>query len=83
MRPSTADSGYALDRRTTALRHITADQLRGLGTHQFVYLRAGLYDGARLVMLYGADGEPLAMVDDVETAVEIATEHGLKIIAVN
>ena len=83
MRPSTAAFGCALDRRTTALRHMTADQLRGLGTHQFVYLRAGLYDGERLVMIYGADGEPLTMVDDVETAVEIAAERGLKFVAVH
>ena len=34
-------------------------------------------------MLYGADGVPLAAVDDVETAVEIAGERGLEFIAVH
>ena len=83
MRPSPTVSGHVADRRTIALRHMTADQLRGLGAHQFAYLRAGMCDGERLLVLYGADGEPLTMVDDVETAVEIAAEHGLKFIAVH
>jgi hypothetical protein len=34
-------------------------------------------------VLYGADGEPLTTADDVETAVEIAAEHGLKFISVH
>jgi hypothetical protein len=62
---------------------MTADQLRGLGTHQFVYLRAGMCGGERLLVLYGADGEPLTTADDVETAVEIAAEQGLKFISVH
>ena len=56
---------------------MTADQLLGLGTRQVAYLRGGTYDGERLFVLYGADGVPLAVVDDVETAVELATERGL------
>jgi hypothetical protein len=62
---------------------MSADQLRGLGTHQVAYLRAGTCDGQRLLVLYGADGVPLVMVDDVETAVEAASGRGLKFIAVH
>lgn len=83
MPPSNTASGKAADPRTAGRRHVTADQLRDLGTHQFVYLRAGNCDGVRLLVLYGADGEPLTMVDDVKTAIEIATEHGLQFIAVH
>ena len=83
MGPFTTTSGHAADRRTIALRHMTADQLRGFGTHQFVYLRAGSCDGERLFVLYGADGEPLTMVENVQTAVELAAERGLKFIAVH
>ena len=83
MRPSITASENAVDRRTAALRHMTADQLRGLGTHQLVYLRAGMCEGERLLVLYGADGEPLTTADDVETAVEIAAEQGLKFISVH
>lgn len=83
MRPSNTASGIAADRRAAALRHMTANELRGLGTHQVVYLRAGRCEGQWLVVLYGADGVPLVMADDVETAVEVAAAHDLKIIAVH
>jgi hypothetical protein len=62
---------------------MTAEQLLGLGTRQVVYLRAGSCDGARLFVLYGADGMPLVTVDDIETAVEIAAARGLEFIAVH
>ena len=83
MRPSNTASGIAADRRVAALRHMTADQLRGLGTHQVVYLRAGRREGEWCVALYGADGVPLVIVDDVEAAAEVAAERDLKIIAVH
>src|SRR5690242_139794 len=52
MRPSNTASGVAADPRVAALRHITADELRGLGTHQIVYLRAGKREGEWVVALY-------------------------------
>ena len=83
MRPSIAATGKSNDQRTATLRQMTADQLLGLGTHRIAYLRAGTYDGERLFVLYGADGVPLAAVDDVDTAVELAAERGLNFIAVH
>jgi len=62
---------------------MTAEQLLGLGAHQVVYLRAGTCDGERLFVLFGADGMPLVTVDDIETAVEMATARGLEFIAVH
>jgi hypothetical protein len=62
---------------------MSVDQLLDLGTRQVVYRRDGTCNGKRRLVLYGADGVPLVMVDDVETAVEIAAEHGLKFIAVH
>lgn len=83
MRTSIPASGNAADPRTAVLRQMTADQLRGLGIQEFVYLRAGTCDGERLFVLYGADGVPLMIVDDIETGEEIVAEHGLKFIAVH
>ena len=68
--------GVVFDQRS-ALRRMTAQQLLELGTHQVVYLRAGIHDGERLFLLYSADGSPLAIANAVETAAEIAAEHGL------
>jgi hypothetical protein len=84
--PST-ESGEARhnagDRRTPALRHMTAEELLHLGTHQVVYLKAGKYDGEMRFVLYGVDGTPLAMAEDVGTAVETAAEHGLGFVSVH
>ena len=71
------------DQLITALRRMTVEQLLQLGTSQVVYLRAGMRDGKLAFMLYGADGLPLALVDDVETAVEMVVENGLSFAAVH
>jgi hypothetical protein len=71
------------DRTTAALRHITVEQLLHLGVRQVVYLKIGMQDGELAFMIYGADGNPLAMVDAVETAVEMAAERGLDFVAVH
>ena len=71
------------NRLITALRRMTVEQLLQLGTSQVVYLRAGMRDGKLAFMLYGADGLPLALVGDVETAVEMVVENGFCFATVN
>ena len=66
-----------------ALRQMTMEQLLHLGTHQVVYLKAGMHDGEQAFLLYGADGTPLVMVDTVEAAAEMAAEYGLGFVAVH
>ena len=67
----------AREQTIATLRHITAEQLRHLGTCQVVYLKAGTRDGEQAFGVFGADGTPLVVVDDVETAVEMVAKHGL------
>jgi hypothetical protein len=74
--------GVIRDQRS-ALRQMTAQQLLQLGTRLVVYLKAGMHDGERLFVLYGADGSPLAIADAVETAVELADERGLAFVTVH
>ena len=69
MRPSITAYGNGADRRTASLRQMTVDQLLDLGTSRVAYLRSGMWD--------------LATVDSVETAVEVAAEHGLAFISVH
>ena len=82
MRSSNTASGHSADRRTAALRQMTADQLLDLGS-----ARSSIYERARMMakgsVLYGADGVPLARVDDVETAFEVAAEHDPEFVAVH
>jgi hypothetical protein len=71
------------DHTTAALRQITHEQLLHLGTRQAVYLRTAIRDGEQAFVLYRADGTPLVVVDDVETAVEMAATHGLGIVTIH
>ena len=71
------------DLTTTTLRKMTIEQLRHLGTRQVVYLRSGICDGEQAFAVYGADGIPLVVVDDVDTAVALAAERGFGFVAVH
>jgi hypothetical protein len=81
------DTGETLtdsrDRTIATLRHITADQLRHLGARQGAYLRAGTRDGEQAFVVFGADGTPLVVVDDVETAMEMVARHGLAFVTLH
>ena len=67
----------------SGLRLMTSEQLLGLGMNQVVYLKSGICDGKMLFVLFGADGTPVVVADNVDTAVETAIEHGLSFVAVH
>jgi hypothetical protein len=71
------------DQMIDALRLITTEQMLHLGARQVVYLKAGMRDGEPAFALYRADGTPFAVVDDVETAVEMADKHGLGFVTIH
>jgi hypothetical protein len=71
------------DRTIAALRHITVEELRHLGTHHLVYLKAGTCNGAQAFAVFGADGTPLVVVDAVETAVIMVGRHGLDFVTLH
>lgn len=67
----------------TDARCMTQSQLRRLGVPCLVYLRAGTADGQRAYAIHAADGTVVAVVDDVELAVELVSEQGLTFVAVH
>jgi hypothetical protein len=69
--------------RSAAVRRMTAEQLRHLGTDQVAYLKSGICDGEMRFVLYGANGQPFAVADDVDAAVDTAAAQGLNFIAVH
>jgi len=73
----------ARDQTIAALRHITAEQLRHLGTRQVVYLKAGTRGGEQAFVVFGADGTPLVVADDVETAAAVVAGHGLDFVTLH
>jgi hypothetical protein len=59
------------------VRQITLAQLRELGIAQLVYLREGTVDGETAYAIHAADGSAVAVVEDIEVAIELVAEHGL------
>jgi hypothetical protein len=69
------EPSVVFDQRS-ALRQMTPEHLLQLGTCQVVYLKAAMHDGEKFFVLYAADGLPLAVVDAIETAMEMVAEQG-------
>ena len=73
----------AFDTRIADVRHITEAQLLRLGVHSIVYLRRGTLDGEAAYAIHAADGTRVAIVEDVELALELAAENGMTFVAVH
>jgi hypothetical protein len=71
------------DQTIATLRHITAEQLRRLGSRQVVYLKAGTCDGEQAFVVFGADGTLLVVVDNLETAAAMVAQHGLDFVTLH
>jgi hypothetical protein len=48
-----------------------------------VYLKVGTCDGEQAFVVFGANGTPLVVVEDVETAVETVAKHGLGLVTLH
>jgi hypothetical protein len=66
-----------------ARRQMTVEQLQYLGIRQVVYLRAGTCDGETAFLIHRADGTPIMMDEDLETAMAMVAKEGLIIVAVH
>jgi hypothetical protein len=79
---STNEVSFVAD-RTAALRRMTTEQLRYLGSHKVAYVRCRSRNSARVFALHGADGMPLLAVDTVDAACEVAAGRGLEFVTVH
>ncbi len=75
--------GHDIETETADARHMTTMQLRRLGMCSVVYLRSGLIDGQVAYAIHGADGAAMAVVEDIDLAVELVCESGLAFVAVH
>jgi len=76
--------GQARDTRDSrSARWMTSEQLLDLGMNEVVYLKSGMCDGKMVFVLFGADGTPAIVVENVTAAVRTAIEQGLTFVAVH
>jgi hypothetical protein len=64
-------------------RRMTRAQLRRLGVPGMAYLRCGTVDGQQAFALHAADGTAIAVVEDLEVAMELASESHMRFVAVH
>jgi hypothetical protein len=57
------------------IRHLSVEQLAGLGVAQIAYVRPVMMNGARAYAIHAADGTPMAVADDEEVAVAAIRQH--------
>ena len=72
-----------VDTLVTDPRQMTTAQLRRLGMPSLVYLRSAMMNGYLAYAIHAADGCPMAVVADIDTAVALACEHGMAFVAVH
>jgi hypothetical protein len=64
-------------------RRMTRSQLRRLGMPRLVYLRCGTVDGQTAFAVHAADGTAMAVVEDLEVAMELASECNMIFVSVH
>jgi hypothetical protein len=72
-----------VDAEAADVRQMTPAQLRRLGVRSVVYLRSGMMNGQMAYAIHAADGATMAVVEDIDLAVELVSEHGMAFVAVH
>ena len=68
--PTAPVAAEALD-----IRHLSAEQLAGLGVSQIAYVRPVMMNGNLAYAIHAADGTPMAVADDRDLAVAAIRQH--------
>ncbi|GAN54296.1 DUF1150 family protein [Tanticharoenia sakaeratensis] len=68
-------NGAAADEMPADLRRISDGELRNLGLSKLAYVKSVLVDGEIAFAIHAADGTPMAVAGDEETALGAIVEH--------
>ncbi|MFT8523059.1 DUF1150 family protein [Gluconobacter oxydans] len=63
------------DKLPADLRRITGAQLLTLGMSHLAYVKSVMHDGELVVAIHAADGTPMAVAEDEESALDAILEH--------
>lgn len=64
-------------------RQMTRSELLRLGLPRLAYLRCGTIDGQPAYALHAADGTAMAVVEDIEVAIDLASEKNMLFVSVH
>ncbi len=57
------------------IRHLSAEQLQGLGMAEIAYVKPVMMNGVRAYAIHAADGTPMAVAGDCDVAVAAIRQH--------
>lgn len=57
------------------IRHLSVEQLAGLGVSQIAYVKPVMMNGVRAFAIHAADGTPMAVAEDRDVAVAAIRQH--------
>ena len=63
------------DAQPIDIRHLTLEQLAGLGVSQIAYVKPVMMNGTQAFAIHAADGTPMAMAEDRDVAVAAIRQH--------
>ena len=65
------------------IRHMTVEQLAGLGVSQIAYVKPVMMNGTQAFAIHAADGTPMAMAESQDVAVAAIRQHEMFATLVN
>ena len=80
---SFADTSSSTELDYADPRQMTRSELLRLGLPRLAYLRCGTIDGQPAYALHAADGTAMAVVDDIEVAIDLASERDMLFVSVH
>lgn len=60
---------------TADIRHLTDIQMRALGVSRVAYIKPVMIEGEGAFAIHAADGTPMALTEDQNTAIEAILQH--------
>jgi hypothetical protein len=64
-----------IDMRSFDVRHMTTEQLGALGMSHIAYVKAVTVNGTTGFAIHAADGTPMALAEDRQTAMAAIVQH--------
>lgn len=56
---------------------MTGKEFKGLGLRQTAYLKPTVHDGVKMIAIHAADGTPIAIAEDEQSAVDVILKSQL------
>jgi hypothetical protein len=78
-----AESSSSIEPVSADPRRMTQGELLQLGLPRLAYLRCGTIDGQPAYALHAADGTAMAIVEDIEVAIDLASENDMLFVSVH